>query len=222
LNIDDIARPKRGGKRDYEAEGTVFDHDSLVDVEATIDERQFFEEYHGIKVEPNPPPETVGEIGAKTICRRVVSEMFDCGSCKTFMVMLFYIDSANHGTSNCWPAEETTAAKLRFSNTKAVSRANRWWRSRGCNVDGERIPFLTLARKGRRRPDGTKQSNAYHVQWMALLTFAAQYHWCANVRAAAKAYCDAHTVLKRLKASGQICPKPQDKSVQNHRTNLST
>jgi hypothetical protein len=209
LNTDDVAKRGRRRKRDYEQDETVFDHDGLVDVEATKDDREFDQKYHGRYIPPNPPPDKIGDVDAKTLCRRAVSELVDCGSCKSVQVMLFYIDSANRGTGNCWPAEETTARKLRFrnpKNTKAVTRANRWWRFHGYKVNGQVLPFLTLARKGRRKLDGTKGSNAYHIGWLPLLAMAAESHWCEELRAAASAY---------------VAEIKKDKSVQNHRSNVS-
>ena len=101
--------------------------------------------------------------------------------------MRFYIDTANRLNGNCWPSEETVARKLGLRNTKAVSRANRWWRRYGYKVSDEVMPFLRLARRGRRRPDGTKESNAYHIGWLPLMAVVAEQHWNPKLRAEALA-----------------------------------
>lgn len=123
------------------------------DREATIDLR----EPRRDRVAPNPPPKKVGRVDAKTIASIAVSDLIDCGSWKTAAVMRFYIDTANRLNGNCWPSEETVARKLGLRNTKVVSRANRWWRGYGYTVGNKLMPFLRLARRGRRRPDGTKE-----------------------------------------------------------------
>jgi hypothetical protein len=102
-------------------------------------------------------------------------------------VMRFYIDTANRLTGNCWPSEETVARNLGLRNTKAVSRANRWWRRHGFEVRSQLMPFLRLARRGRRRPDGTKESNAYHIGWLPLIGVVAEQHWNPKLRAEALA-----------------------------------
>jgi hypothetical protein len=135
----------------------------------------------------NPPPKRVGKVDPKTIALSAVSDLIDCGSWKHAAVLRFYIDSANRGTGNCWPSEETVAKKLRLMSTKAVSRANTWWRRHGYEVNGEVLPFLTVAQKGRRRPDGTRESNAYHVGWLPLIAMVADLHWNAKLRAEAAA-----------------------------------
>ena len=170
----DLPKSTRRGKRNYDEDGTAFDHDGLVDVEATISDREFDQEYAGTKIPPNPPPKKVGKVDAKTICRRAASELMDCGSHMTLRVMLFYIDSANRNTGACYPSVETTARKLRISE-RAVERANRFWVKAG---------FLTVPRCGRSTP--TRRSNAYHVQWFSLITYAANHHWCADIRAEAR------------------------------------
>ena len=68
--MSDLPKSKQQRKRNYEEDGTTFDHDGLVDVEATISDREFDQEYSGTKIPPNPPPEKVGKVDAKTICRR--------------------------------------------------------------------------------------------------------------------------------------------------------
>jgi hypothetical protein len=134
------------------------------DREATIENREWLRDRK--RIPPNPPPKKVGKVDPKTIALCAVSDLIDCGSWKHAAVLRFYIDSANRGSGNCWPSEETVADKLRLRSAKAVSRANRWWRFHGYQVNGEVVPFLRLARKGRRRPNGTRESNAYHVGWI--------------------------------------------------------
>lgn len=151
------------------------------DREATIDLR----EPRRDRVAPNPPPKKVGRVDAKTIASIAVSDLIDCGSWKTAAVMRFYIDTANRLNGNCWPSEETVARKLGLRNTKVVSRANRWWRGYGYTVGNKLMPFLRLARRGRRRPDGTKESNAYHVGWLSLIAVVAERHWNPKLRAEA-------------------------------------
>jgi hypothetical protein len=133
-----------------------WDSDGYFDLEATIDER---EPRKDPPIPPNSPPKKIGRIDAKTICSRAVSDLIDCGSWKTQAVMQFYIDSANRKNGNCYPSEETVAKILGLRSTKAVSRADRFWKRHG--IKG--MPFLSVARKGRRKADGTKESNAYHV-----------------------------------------------------------
>lgn len=148
-----IDRPKR----DYEQDGTVFDHDGLVDVESTKFDREFGQRWDGKYIEPNSPPKKLGKVDAKTICRRAVSELTECGSSMCVRVLLFYIDCANRNTGNSWLGEEKIARALRLKNSKTVSRANRYW----C-----KLGFLKIPRKGRVRPDGTCESNLYQVQWL--------------------------------------------------------
>ena len=78
--MSDLPKSPRRGKRNYDEDGTVFDHDGLVDIDATISDREFDQEYSGTKISPNPPPKKVGKVDAKTICRRTASELMDCGS----------------------------------------------------------------------------------------------------------------------------------------------
>ena len=120
-----------------------------------------------------------------------MSDLIDCGSWKTAAVMRFYIDSANRKSGNCWPSEETVARKLRLRSPKAVSRANRWWRRHGHTVGDQVLPYLTIAQQGRRRPDGTKESNAYHVGWLPLVSMVADGHWNEKLRAEANALLSA-------------------------------
>jgi hypothetical protein len=166
-------------------EGTVYDSDGQVDVEATIEDREWARTTS--RIPPNPPPKKVGKVDPKTIACCAVSDIIDCGSWKHAAILRFYIDCANRGSGNCFPSEETVAKKLRLRNTKAVSRANRYWRFQGYRVNGEVAPFLTLARKGHRRPDGTCESNAYHVGWVALIALVADAHWNEKLRAEAAA-----------------------------------
>jgi hypothetical protein len=163
----------------------VFDHDGSISVERL---REWRNDDH---IPPNPPPEKVGNIDPKTICRRAL-ELIDSGSAKSSMVMAFYIDSANRGTGNCWPSEETTARKLHLRNSKAVSRANGWWCHHGYDVSGQDMAFLKLARRGRRRPDGTKESNAYHIGWLPLIATVRELHWDPKLRE------EADTILQSV------------------------
>lgn len=128
-------------------------------------------------VAPNPPPLKVGKIDPKTLACHAVTDIIDCGSWKTSAVMLFYIDSANRKTGNCWPSEETVCRKLGLRNPKSVSRANRFWRHNGYDLGAETEPFLKIAKKGRRKPDGTRESNVYHIGWMPLIAVVADLHW---------------------------------------------
>jgi hypothetical protein len=153
------------------------------DREATIEWREPRKD----RVPPNPPPKKIGKVDSKTIALIAVSDLIDCGSWKTAAVMRFYIDTANRLNGNCWPSEGTVARKLGLRNTKVISRANRWWRRYGYEVGHQWIPFLRLARRGRRRPDGTKESNAYHVGWLPLIAVVAERHWNPKLRAEADA-----------------------------------
>jgi hypothetical protein len=182
--VNDVTEPKRGHKKNWTDDALARTTDTgEFDREFTIENREWLRKDSGGKrIAPNPPPKKVGKVDPKTIALAAVSDVIDCGSWKHAAVLRFNIDSANRGSGNCWPSEETVADKLKLGNTKAVSRANRWWRFHGCTVEGKVIPFLTLARKGRRRPDGTRESNAYHVGWIPLITMVANHHWNAKLR----------------------------------------
>jgi Helix-turn-helix domain len=95
--------------------------------------------------------------------------------------MRFLIDSANRKNGACYPSNETIAGAVRCTG-RTVQRATRWWRRHGYRVDGEFMPFLSIAVKGRERPDSTKQSNAYHIGWLALIAYARDHHYRLRVR----------------------------------------
>ena len=59
--------------------------------------------------------------------------------------------------------------------------------SYGYTIGDHLIPFLRLARRGRRRPDGTKESNAYHIGWLPLIAVVAEQHWNPKLKAEALA-----------------------------------
>src|SRR5262249_5200086 len=162
------------------------------DREATIELREPRKD----RVPPNPPPKKVGKVDAKTIALIAVSDLIDCGSWKTAAGMRFYIDSANRLNGNCWLSEEAVANKFGLRNSKAISRANRWGRGYGYKGSDQVIPFLCLARRGRRRPDGTKESNAYHVGWLLLIAVVAEQHWNPKLRAEALAILHASMTHK--------------------------
>jgi len=63
-------------------------------------------------------------------------------------------------------------------------------------VGDQVIPFLCLARRGRRRPDGTTESNAYHIGWLPLIAIVADQHWNPKLRAEALAILHAAWVDK--------------------------
>jgi hypothetical protein len=63
----------------------------------------------------------------------------------------------------------------------------RFWRRNGHRVHGITIPFLRIALYGRSKRDGTKESNAYHIGWQALIAFARDYHYKLRVRVHAAA-----------------------------------
>jgi len=183
------------------------------DREATIEMREPRKD----RVPPNPPPKKVGKVDAKTIALIAVSDLIDCGSWKTAAVMRFYIDSANRLNGNCWPSEETVARKLGLRNTKVVSRANRWWRRYGYEVGDQVIPFLCLARRGRRRPDGTKESNAYHVGWLPLIAVVAEQHWNRKVRAEAAVEGSTSSWQFIHKGALSLCRNPRHSDFNNSR-----
>jgi hypothetical protein len=81
------------------------------DREATIENREWLRDRK--RIPRNPPPKKVGKVDPKTIALCAVSDVIDCASWKHAAVLRFYIDSANRGSGNCWPSEETVADKLR-------------------------------------------------------------------------------------------------------------
>jgi hypothetical protein len=164
-------------------EGTVYDSDGQVDVEATIEERR-----PARKIPPNPPPKAAREDGldGKALARIAVYAVIDCGSWKNQAVMQFYIDSASRRKGLCFPSEATTARKTKVS-CHAVRRANRWWRRHGYRVDGKTVPFLRIAARGRVKPNGIRESNAYHIGWLPLIAIVADNHFDEGVRAEATA-----------------------------------
>jgi hypothetical protein len=177
--LQEIDRPKR----DYDQDGTVFDHDGLVDVEATIRDRQWDQEYRGDYIEPKPVPKKAGKIDAKTIARRAASELTDCGSHKSVRVMLYRIDGTNRGSGHHWAANATIGRKVHPPvNEKAVKRANNWWCQNGHEVNGEWMPFLKLVRPGHIKADGTKRASTYEVQFEPFFALAAKHSSDAELR----------------------------------------
>jgi hypothetical protein len=58
-------------KRDYEQDGTVFDHEGNVDVETTIEDREWEQKYRGEYVDRKPVPKKSRDKCARQICRWV-------------------------------------------------------------------------------------------------------------------------------------------------------
>ena len=197
----------------------VFEGDGRVDADSTLEYRR---EVYGEHFEPNPPPDKVGQFHPKTIVRRSL-ELIDCGSCKSKFVIARYIDRGGLEYGDVFPSIETTAKELRKvwpnhtqkAMEKAVSRANTWWRSRGHEVNGEYVPFLTIVRSGKKRLDGHNQSNAYHIGWMAFIALAAEKHYDPKIQEEAGLLLKAADPKDRYVSSGrthmspgggQICP----------------
>ena len=148
----DLPKSPRRGKRNYDEDGTAFDHDGLVDVDATISDREFDQEYAGTKIPPSPPPKKVGEgLDAKTICRRAASELMDCGSHKTLRVMLFYIDSANRNTGDLPPVTWRPPPESCASANGAVESALNQHRVRGWVISPSPAAARTFPAKTQQR-----------------------------------------------------------------------
>jgi hypothetical protein len=128
-------------------------------------------------VPPNPPPPAAQPRWLDRI---------NCGSWLNQAVMQYLIDCANRKNGACYPSNETIAEAVRCS-LSTVKRAMRFWRRNGHRVHGITIPFLRIALYGRSKRDGTKESNAYHIGWQALIAFARDYHYKLRVRVHAAA-----------------------------------
>jgi AraC-like DNA-binding protein len=159
------------------AEELLFDSDGNVDVEAIRDERETR------NVPQNPPPTSAQPrwLDGKCIAQIAVSECINCRSWHVQAVMRFLIDSANRQNGACYPSNETIAQAVHCSE-RTIQRATRWWCGHAYRVNGEMIPFLSIAVKGRERSDGTKESNAYHIGWLPLIAFARDHHYRLRVR----------------------------------------
>jgi hypothetical protein len=168
-------------------EDILFTSDGDVDVEAMREERLTR------KVPPNPPPPAAREdwLDGKAIARIAVIGCIDSGSWKTAAVMDYLIDCANRKDGACYPSNATIAAVVNCSEA-TVERATRFWRRHGYRGQ----PFLRIAVKGRQRPDGANESNAYHIGWTPLIAYVRDHHYRARVRVQARAIlknsrCDA-------------------------------
>jgi hypothetical protein len=155
----------------------MFDSDGNVDVEAMREWRETR------KVPPNPPPKAAKKdwLDGKAIARIAVSDCINSGSWFNQAVMQYLIDCANRENGACYPSNATIAKAVRCSESSA-QRATRFWRRHGHRVHGRIRPFLSIAVKGRERPDGTKESNAYHIGWLALIAAARDLHHRFRVR----------------------------------------
>jgi hypothetical protein len=157
----------------------AFNGDGTVDIDGT---REYRREVYGESIAPNPPPDKVGKIDPKTIIRRSL-ELIDSGSCKSQFVILRYIDRADREYGDVFPSIETTAKELRevWSNhtqkamEKAVSRANTWWCSHGYQVNGEYKPYLSIARPGKKRFNGSKQGGLLLSPWQPKSTMTPKF-----------------------------------------------
>jgi hypothetical protein len=158
-------------------EELLFDHDGEVDVESMVELRETR------KVPPNPPPPAAKEdwLDGKALARLAVADCINSGSWLNQAVMQYLIDSANRKNGACYPSNGTIAEAI-CCTERSVQRATRWWRRHGYRVNGKTIPFLSIAVKGRERPDGTKESNAYHVGWLPLIGYARDKHYRMRVR----------------------------------------
>jgi hypothetical protein len=159
-------------------EELLYNTDGTVDVEGTVEFRETR------KVPPNPPPPAAREglLDGKAIARIAVSECINSGSWFKQAVMQYLISCANQENGACYPSNATIARDLDCSEA-TVERATRWWREHGY----KRHRFLTIAVRGRQRPDGTNESNAYHVGWLPLISAARDLHYRKRIRIMAKA-----------------------------------
>jgi Helix-turn-helix domain len=108
-----------------------------------------------------------------------------CVNCKTWInqgVMQYLIDSANRKTGACYPSIGRVATDLGCSK-RAVQRSIRWWLRLRYRVNGKLLPFLVILARGSKKPDGSKESNAYGVGWFTFIACAADRHHQARVRA---------------------------------------
>ena len=158
-------------------EELLFDHEGEVDVEAMIELRDTR------NVPPNPPPPAAQQrwLDGKAIASLAVSDCIDSRSWLVQAVMRFLIDSANRKNGACYPSNDTIAKAVGCTE-RTVQRATRWWRHHGYGVNGKVLPFLSIAVKGRERPDGTKESNAYHIGWLPLIACVRDRHYRLRVR----------------------------------------
>jgi hypothetical protein len=124
------------------AEELLFDSAGNVDVEAMRDER----ETRNVPRNPPPPVAQPRWLDGKCIAQIAVSECINCRSWHVQAVMRFLIDSANRKNGACYPSNETIAAAVHCSE-RTVQRATRWWCGRAYKVNGEIIPFLSIAVK---------------------------------------------------------------------------
>jgi len=189
----------------------AFGSDGEVDVEETRWRRNHR------NIPPNPPPSKAcrGGLDGKMLARIAVYDIIDSKSWKAQKVMQWYIDCSSRAKGLCYPSEELTAERARTS-TRHIRRINRWWRHIGYTVNGEWMPLLSIAARGRIKRDGTRESNAYHVGWLPLIAIVRDYHHDAKVRRDAALILDSTDI--RLDESVQ---QPQDTSVQSHRTHMS-
>jgi Helix-turn-helix domain len=159
------------------SEELLFDSDGTIDVEAMVECRETR------NVPPNAPPPAAqqGWLDGKAIATLAVSDCIDSQSWLVQAVMRFLIDSANRKNGACYPSNDTIAKAVGCTQ-RSVQRATRWWRHHGYKVNGEVLPFLSIAVKGREKPDGTKESNAYHIGWLPLIASARDRHYRLRVR----------------------------------------
>ena len=161
-------------------EELIFDHEGNVDVEAIREER------NTRNIPPNPPPPAAGgKLDGKALARIAVYDLIDCGSWKKSAFMQHLIDCASRAKGLCFPSRATVARAKNFS-VDTATRAVRWWTGHGYSVQGIVKPFLRIAAAGRRKRDGTKEANAYHIGWLPLIALCADAHHDAKVRLAAK------------------------------------
>ena len=173
-------------------EELLFDSDGSVDVEGMVLCRQTR------NVPPNPPPRAVKDrwLDGKAIARIAVTECINSRSWHAQAVMGYLIDCANRKNGACYPSNETVARAVGCSE-RSVRRITRWWCHHGYPVNGKTIPFLSIAVPGREKADGTKESNAYHIGWLALIAYARDHHYRLRVRRHAKAILDGEQVQLR-------------------------
>jgi hypothetical protein len=176
----------------------LFDENGDVDVEGMVEFRETR------KVPPNPPPLAAREdwLDGKALARIAVSECINSNTWANAAVMLYLIDCASRDKGACYPSNATVAKAVNCSE-RSVRRATQWWRRHGCRVGDRTLPFLSIAVKGRTRPDGTKESNAYHIGWLPLIAVARHEHYRPRVRIHARGILrSAETHWTDLSSSG--------------------
>ena len=184
------------------SEDLLFDAEGEVDVDGMIECRDTR------NVPPNPPPPATRDnwLDGKVLASVAVYACINSGSWLNAAVMQYLIDCANRKNGACYPSFETIS-KAVICSESTVKRAIRWWCRHGQRVNGQRMPFLRIVQRGRQKPDGTKESNAYHIGWLPLIAYAKQHHYRRRVRRHAAGIIGGSHRSDLAEAGGQICTK---------------